>query len=75
MFPVTRELYLSEDRTIEPPLAQLLAIHSAIAHILHPSGAREYIDRIPRDEKEIGARADGSTELGRLITFRLFRWA
>ncbi|KKZ61611.1 hypothetical protein EMCG_03857 [[Emmonsia] crescens] len=56
--PVTRELYISKDGTIDPPMPRLLAIHSAIAHILHLSTAGEYIDRI-LDHEEIGVRADG----------------
>lgn len=72
--PVTRELYLSEDRTIDPPLPRLLAIHTAIAHILHLSAAGEYIDRLLRDQEEIGVKADGSTELGRLVKLRLSGW-
>ncbi|OJD19120.1 hypothetical protein AJ78_00906 [Emergomyces pasteurianus Ep9510] len=49
--PVTRELYLSEDRSIDPSLPRLLAIHSAIAHILHLFAAGEYIDRLLRDQE------------------------
>ncbi|RWA12170.1 hypothetical protein EKO27_g2922 [Xylaria grammica] len=33
-FPITRELYLTPDRNIEPPSRRLLALHCAIAHIL-----------------------------------------
>lgn len=72
--PVTRELYLSEDRTIDPPLPRLLEIHSAVAHILHLSAAGEYIDRLLREEEETGVEADGSTELGRLVKLRLSGW-
>ncbi|KAI5865282.1 hypothetical protein GGS23DRAFT_558544 [Durotheca rogersii] len=69
--PVTRTLYLTSDRTIDPPSPRLLAVHRAIAHILRLSAAGEYIDRLLRDADENGVRADGSTELGRLVTLRL----
>jgi hypothetical protein len=69
--PITRTLYLSENRTIEPPSPRLLAVHRAIAHILHLSAAGQYIDQILRDVEEHGVRADGSTELGRLLTLGL----
>ncbi|KMP10108.1 hypothetical protein CIHG_04408 [Coccidioides immitis H538.4] len=72
--PVTRELFLTTDRSIEPPSPRLLAIHRAIAHILHLSGAGEYIDKILQDMDEVGAREGGSTELGRLVTLRLGGW-
>jgi hypothetical protein len=66
--PVTRSLFLTPDRTIEPPLPRLLAIHRAISHILHLSGAGEYIDKIYRDMDENSVREDGSTPLGSLVT-------
>ena len=40
--PVTRRLYLHKDHTIDPPSPRLLAIHHAIARILHLSGAGDY---------------------------------
>jgi hypothetical protein len=73
--PPTRTLYLSENRTIEPPSPRLLAVHCAIAHILHLSAAGAYIDRILQDAEEHGIRADGSTELGRLVALGLNRCA
>ncbi|KMU87449.1 hypothetical protein CIHG_05244 [Coccidioides immitis H538.4] len=73
-FPITRTLHLTDDRSIDPPVARLLALHRAIAYILHLSGAGEYIDKILRDMEELGAREGGSTELGRLITLRLGGW-
>lgn len=73
--PVTRTLYLTEDRTIDPPLPRLLAVHRAIAHILHLSAAGEYIDHILWDADEYGIRSDGSTELDRLVKLRLDDWA
>ncbi|KAK7394090.1 hypothetical protein QQX98_013128 [Neonectria punicea] len=74
LLPVTRTLYLTESRTIDPPSARLLAIHNAIAHILHLSAAGEYIDKILRDLEEYGVRADGSTELDRFVKLRLDGW-
>jgi hypothetical protein len=68
--PVTRTLYLTADRAVDPPSPRLLAIHRAIGHILHLSGAGEYIDQILRDLEETqweGAQPDGSTDLGRLV--------
>lgn len=68
--PVTRTLFLTENRTIDPPSPRLLAIHRAIAHILHLSAAGTYIDQILRDmedAREQGAQTDGSTDLGLMI--------
>ncbi|KAH6629960.1 hypothetical protein B0J18DRAFT_419783 [Chaetomium sp. MPI-SDFR-AT-0129] len=73
--PITRTLFLTDDRTIDPPSARLLAIHSAIARILHLSAAGSYIDSILWDMEaagEAGAEADGSTDLGRLVHLRLW---
>ncbi|OAA37404.1 hypothetical protein NOR_07103 [Metarhizium rileyi] len=50
--PITRGLFLAEDRTIEPPSPRLLAIHRAIAHILQFSAAGRYIDRVLQDLEE-----------------------
>ncbi|OJD20479.1 hypothetical protein ACJ73_08186 [Blastomyces percursus] len=72
--PVTRTLYLTDDRSIDPPSPRLLALHRAIAHILHLSGAGEYIDNILRDMEETGIQEDGSTELGRMVKLRLGGW-
>jgi hypothetical protein len=69
--PITRELYLTPERTIEPPSRRLLAVHCAIARILHLSGAGEYIDKIFRDMEEHGVQADGSTPLGRLVSLAI----
>ncbi|KAJ3559797.1 hypothetical protein NPX13_g9485 [Xylaria arbuscula] len=70
--PVTRTLHLSENRTIDPPSPRLLAVHRAIAHILHLSAAGEYIDKLLRDIEGQGVcAADGSTEIGRLLQFGL----
>lgn len=74
LLPVTRTLYLSENRTIDPPSPRLLALHCAIAHILHLSAAAAYIDEVLDDVEKKGIRADGLTELGRLVTLRLNGW-
>ncbi|KAI8647990.1 HNHc domain-containing protein [Fusarium keratoplasticum] len=74
LLPVSRTLYLTESKTIDPPSARLLAIHNAIAHILHLSAAGNYIDRILRDLEEHGVREDGSTDLGRFVKLRLNGW-
>jgi hypothetical protein len=73
-FPITRTLYLTEDRNIDPPSPRLLAVHRAIALILHLSAAGEYIDQILRDLEEVDIEKDGSTELGRLMELRLDGW-
>ncbi|KAK2735650.1 hypothetical protein FQN55_002161 [Onygenales sp. PD_40] len=59
--PATRTLYPLHDRSIEPPSPRLLALHRAIAYILHLSRAGEYIDKILRDMEE-------------LVTLRLGGW-
>lgn len=73
--PLVRTPYLTRNRDNDPPSPRLLAIHSAIAHILHLSGAGEYIDRLLDDAEDHGVRADGSTELGRLVNLGSRRWA
>lgn len=73
-FPITRTFHFAETGTIDPPSPRLLAIHSAIARILHFSAAGEYINRILRDAEEHGIKADGSTELGRLVNLGLGGW-
>ena len=73
-FPITRTLYLTENHTIDPPSPRLLAIHRAIALILHLSAAGGYIDDVLRDLDELEVKNDGSTELGCLIGLRLGGW-
>lgn len=73
VLPVTRTLHLSDNRTVDPPSPRLLAIHSAVAHILHLSAAGEYIDRVLWD-MERGVQEDGSTELARFVRLRLGGW-
>ena len=75
LLPVSRTLFLADSHTIDPPSPRLLAIHSAIAHILHLSAAGNYIDKILRDLEdagEQGAQADGSTDLGRIVHLGLW---
>lgn len=72
--PVTRTLYLSDNRTIDPPSPRLLALHRAIAYILHFSAAGEYIDKLLRDMDGQAVLADGSTELDRLVRLGLSGW-
>ncbi|OTB04374.1 hypothetical protein M426DRAFT_157598 [Hypoxylon sp. CI-4A] len=69
--PTTRMLYLTSTRTIDPPSPRLLAVHRAIAHILHFSAVGEYIDKLLRDMDEKDIQADGSTELDRMLRLRL----
>jgi hypothetical protein len=52
ILPVVRTLYLTDNRTIDPPSPRLLAIHRAIGHILHLSAAGRYIDKLLRDMEE-----------------------
>ncbi|TWU70998.1 hypothetical protein ED733_001350 [Metarhizium rileyi] len=72
--PIIRALFLTEDRTKEPPSPRLLAIHRAIAHILHFSAAGRYIDRVLQDLEEQTVRADGSTHLARLVQLKMDNW-
>ena len=71
--PVERT-FLTVDRSVEPPLPRLLALHSAIAHILHLSGAGNYIDRILKDLHWKDTQEDGATELGYFVVLRLDGW-
>lgn len=72
--PTTRTLLLSPNRTIGPPSAKLLALHRAIAVILHLSAAGQYIDKITRHMEELWARSDGSSELGHIVSLKLGGW-
>lgn len=72
--PVVRTLDVTEDRNIEPPSSRILALHRTIAHILHLSAAGDYMDKILKDMEWKDTRADGSTELGRLVDLRLNGW-
>ncbi|OAA63445.1 hypothetical protein SPI_03608 [Niveomyces insectorum RCEF 264] len=72
--PVTRTLFVTENRTIDPPSPRLLAVHRAIAHILHMSGAGEYIDRVLEDMEDSVVRSNGTSELGRMVSLGLGDW-
>ncbi|KIH86383.1 hypothetical protein SPBR_08438 [Sporothrix brasiliensis 5110] len=72
--PVTRALFVTESRTIDPPSPRLLAVHRAIAHILHLSGAGDYLDRILRDMGDNYVRADGTSALGHMVALGLHGW-
>jgi len=74
LLPVTRTLFLTESRIIDPPLPRLLALHRAIAHILYLSAAGTYIDKILDDIERRAVRADGSTELSHVVTLKLGGW-
>ena len=63
--PLVRTLFTHP--TIDSPSERLLAIHYAIAHILHLSAAGEYIDKVLRDMEEGIVRGDGSTQLGLMV--------
>jgi hypothetical protein len=69
LLPTTRTLFTHP--TIDPPSERLLALHRAVAHILHLSGAGDYINNILRDMEDGVVRGDGSTELGVLVDLAL----
>jgi HNH endonuclease len=75
LFPIIRTLYLSPERTIDPPSRRLLAIHRAIARILKLSAAGEYIAAVLRDVNEPNVMADGSTDLAHFLRLRLGGWS
>lgn len=74
LFPVTRTLALSPNRTIDPPSSRLLGVHRAIAIVMKMSGADEYIEKVLRDMDEIDVKADGSTNFGQFVGLRLDGW-
>ncbi|KAK3366604.1 hypothetical protein B0T24DRAFT_633337 [Lasiosphaeria ovina] len=68
--PVVRALFIHP--SIDPPSERLLALHSAIGHILHLSAAGDYIEHILRDMEDVQvAREDGKTQLGVLVSLAL----
>ncbi|CEJ83922.1 hypothetical protein VHEMI03301 [[Torrubiella] hemipterigena] len=69
--PIRRTLHLAADCNIEPPDPRLLAVHCAIAIILHPSAAGEYIHKILRGMEEQTVRSDCSTSLGDFVRLRI----
>lgn len=74
IFPVNRTLFLTDTRTIDPPSPRLIAVHRAIALILHLSAAGRYIDSILRDLDQGNISVDGSTPLGHLTALRIHGW-
>jgi len=40
---------------------------------MHLSGAGEYIDKVLKDMEDINIRGDGTTELGSIISLRLYQ--
>lgn len=74
IFPVSRTLSLSPNRTIDPPSSRLIDVHRAVALIMKLSGAGEYIERILRDMEALDVKEDGSTQLGHLAGLRLGGW-
>lgn len=63
--PVRRALPVTQG--LEPPSPRLLALHRAIARILHLSGAGAYIARILNEFEESIVMCDGSTPLAELV--------
>ena len=68
-FPITRTFFAHP--SIDPPSERLLALHSAISHILHLSDARWYIDQVLRNMEDGIVREDGSTQLGLMLRVAL----
>ncbi|KGQ02727.1 hypothetical protein BBAD15_g12055 [Beauveria bassiana D1-5] len=64
----------SADQSINPPAPVLLALHRAIGHILHLSGAGEHIDDIFRKLEDRMVQCDGSTLLAELVQLRMNEW-
>ena len=67
--PLVRTLFTHP--TIDSPSPRLLAIHNAIAHILHLSAAGDYMDKVLSDMEEGVVRGDGSTQLGLMVQLAL----
>lgn len=74
IFPVERSLFLTDSRTMDPPSPRLLAVHCAIAHILHLSAAGRHIDKILRNLDQGDILVDGSTPLGYFAALRIHGW-
>ncbi|KAM0421191.1 hypothetical protein ACHAPT_011083 [Fusarium lateritium] len=74
VFPVTRQLFPTPERTIDPPHPRLLAIHRAICRILQLSATGKYIDHILDDMDDGAVEADGSTHLASLARLKLDGW-
>jgi hypothetical protein len=60
--------FIAYDGRYPLPDENLLAVHAAVAAILHASGMAEVIDRILQDRDETPClAADGSTPIGTLL--------
>jgi hypothetical protein len=60
--------FTAHDSRYPLPDEKLLAVHAAVAAILHASGMAEVIDRILQDRDETPCLAtDGSTPIGTLL--------
>lgn len=60
------------DTGIEPPDPRLLAIHAALAKVIHACGAGEHFSMIVENEEEIGVlNSDGTSDIGALLSCRL----
>lgn len=56
---------------MDPSSRRLLAIHRAVAHILHLSGAGDYINKFLSDMDDSYTLNDGSTRLDKMVAYRL----
>lgn len=74
MFPITRTLYLTPDRTIDPASPRLLKVHSAIAQIFYASGAAEYCDKVLEDMESPVLEEQGSCDVGCMVSLKLDGW-
>ncbi|KAK4443399.1 hypothetical protein QBC34DRAFT_311100 [Podospora aff. communis PSN243] len=68
-FPITRTLFAHP--SIDPPSERLLALHSAMSHILHLSGAGDYVQAMLNNMETGVVQSDGSTQLGVLVGLAL----
>ncbi|KAI9651660.1 MAG: hypothetical protein M1829_002575 [Trizodia sp. TS-e1964] len=60
-----------QSESIPLPSPRLLAVHKALARMMHLTGAGEIIDHRFRDYPDDNIAADGTTDLGALITVGL----
>jgi len=57
---------------VKPPDPEIIRIHAAFAHVLSPSGAMDYFDRVEWSAKQLGGLStDGTSDLWLLLTGRL----
>ncbi|KAI9678435.1 MAG: hypothetical protein M1829_002033 [Trizodia sp. TS-e1964] len=61
-----------ESEVIPLPSPRLLAVHKALARIMHLTAAGEKITRLFRDSPDTDIAADGTTDLGALLTVGFF---